>query len=160
MSPPVLAFFLLPHVLVPHALAAGVAPTAEAGLGVLAYVGDTVVLNGTGSSDPEADNLTYVWTQVQGADLEIEGGDSAEPTFVIAAPGAYGFSLVVNDGTADSLPDDVVFFVPDRELTPDGESAGCAVAGAADPAWGALLFAGAFLAYRRRSKSGIIGRRL
>jgi MYXO-CTERM domain-containing protein len=143
-----LALFVLS--LFPHALAAGAAPTAEAGLGVLAYVGDTVVLNGTGSSDPEADNLTYVWTQVQGPSVEIEGATTAEPSFVIDAPGAYGFALVVNDGTSDSLPDEVVFFVPDRELTPDGESAGCATANGSASAWGALGLAG-LLCVRRRS---------
>jgi MYXO-CTERM domain-containing protein len=148
MSLPLLVLSLLPP-----ALAAGAAPSAEAGLGVLAYVGDTVVLNGTGSSDPEGDNLTYVWTQVQGAAVEIEGATTAEPSFVIEAPGAYGFALVVNDGTTDSLPDEVVFYAPDRELTPDGESAGCATASGSAPAWSALGLAAALFAVRRRSSA-------
>jgi uncharacterized repeat protein (TIGR02543 family)/uncharacterized repeat protein (TIGR01451 family) len=42
------------------------APVADAGDGQSVMVGDTVILNGTGSSDPEGYPLTYNWSQTGG----------------------------------------------------------------------------------------------
>lgn len=109
------------------ALAAGTAPVAEAGLGVLAYPGDTVVLNGTGSNDVDGENLAYTWTQTIGAPVDLQDGATPEPSFIVPAAGPYAFELVVNDGTLESAADSVSLYAPDRELQPDGES-GCAVA--------------------------------
>lgn len=111
--------------------ATGAAPVADAGLGVLAYVGDTVVLNGTASTDAEGDALTYTWTQLDGAPVALDGYDTAEPAFVVDAPGPYRFQLVVNDGALDSAPDEVALYVPDREATPSGKPSGCSTAPAA-----------------------------
>ncbi len=113
--------------LVLPALAAGTAPVAEAGLGVLAYPGDTVVLNGTGSTDADGEPLTYHWTQTVGAPVSLADGPTAEPSFIVPGAGPYTFELVVNDGTLDSTPDSVSLYAPDREQTPDGTS-GCAAA--------------------------------
>ncbi len=107
------------------ALAAGTAPVAEAGLGVLAYPGDTVVLNATASSDADGETLSYRWRQVIGTPVDPQGGTTAEPSFTIPAAGAYIFELIVSDGTLDSEPDRVAFYVPDRELEPEG-GGGCA----------------------------------
>ncbi len=131
-------------------LAAGTAPVADAGLGVLAYPGDTVVLNATGSSDVDGENLAYAWTQVVGAPVDMQDATTAEPSFVVPAPGPYAFELVVNDGTLESAADSVGLFAPDRELQPDGES-GCAVA--AGPGSLALaVLAAALTLGRRRSR--------
>ena len=72
--------------------------------------GQTVALDGTASSDPEDDNLTYSWTQISGTQVSLTGGTGATPNFV--APLVNGnedlvFQLVVNDGQADSPPDTV-----------------------------------------------------
>lgn len=109
------------------AVAAGTAPVAEAGLGVLAYPGDTVVLNGTGSSDVDGENLAYTWTQTIGAPVDMQDPATPEPSFIIPAAGPYAFELVVDDGTLQSAPDSVSLYAPDRELQPDGET-GCAAA--------------------------------
>ena len=59
-----------------------------------------VALDGTGSSDPDGDSLTYLWTVIDEADNEWipKGG---EPT-VALPPGQYTVKLVVNDGKVDS----------------------------------------------------------
>lgn len=140
-----LSFLVFPGL----ALAAGTAPLAEAGLGVLAYPGDTVVLNGTGSSDVDGENLAYTWTQTIGAPVDLQDPATPEPSFVVPAAGPYAFELVVDDGTLQSDPDSVSLYAPDRELQPDGET-GCA---AAPGALNVLLAAAAtgLVVGRRRS---------
>lgn len=130
-----------------HAVAA--APVAEAGLGVMAYVGDTVILNGSASSDPDGSPLIYTWTQVSGAPVELRRGDSSKPEFVVDAPGTLRFELVVSDGLETSAADGVAVVVPDREALPAGESpGGCHTSPAAPTALGVAL--AALLARRRR----------
>ena len=48
-------------------------PVAVAGKGVMAYVGDTVILNGTGSNDADGTALTWQWTQTSGAPVALSG---------------------------------------------------------------------------------------
>lgn len=70
-----------------------------------------VTLDGSESSDPDGDTLTYTWTQTEGPDATDGAGtlSGASPTF--EAPGEVGtlvFELVVNDGEVDSAPATVV----------------------------------------------------
>lgn len=128
--------------------AAGEPPIAEAGLGLIAYVGDTVILDGSASSDPEADAVTYTWSQVGGPPTQLQQGDTAQPRFLVEAPGTLRYSLVVSDGTSDSVADVVEVVVPHEQI--DGVEAACST-GAASPA-PALFVAGLALALRRRSR--------
>lgn len=111
--------------LVLHAFSAP--PNAVAGKGVLAYVGDTVILNGTGSNDPDGATLSYQWAQTSGPPVALEGAVSAEPRFVVDLPGTLRFQLIVGDGTEFSAPDTVAVVIPDTEARPLGDEAtGCA----------------------------------
>ncbi|MDE2691322.1 MAG: cadherin domain-containing protein [Acidobacteriota bacterium] len=92
-------------------------PVADAGEDLEVDPGALVELDGTGSSDPDGDELTFRWTQTGGDDVTLEGADTARPSFTVPqAAVALTFSLVVNDGTADSEPDEVTVLV--RDLMP------------------------------------------
>jgi hypothetical protein len=81
-------------------------PVADAGPDQTVFVGATVTLDGTGSSDPEGQPLTYVWEQVRGPDVN-GGQDLTGPTPSFTAPilpDEIEFLLRVSDGdfTSDS----------------------------------------------------------
>ncbi|MEY2943251.1 MAG: Chitinase precursor [Pseudomonadota bacterium] len=76
--------------------------------------GASVVLNGSASTDPDGNALTYRWTQISGPTATLSNANAANPTFI--APNVNGtqnlvFQLIVNDGTVDSPPDTVVIAV-------------------------------------------------
>ena len=87
------------------------APVADAGEDHTAFVGGTVTLDGSGSSDIDRDPLTYRWRL-----LEKPGGSQSSLTdpsailtdLLIDRPGRYIAELVVNDGELDSEPDPVI----------------------------------------------------
>ena len=67
----------------------------------------SVTLDGSESSDAGEDPLTYTWTW--------EGGSATGVNPTVELPlGAHAITLVVNDGTADSIPDKVLITVSDE----------------------------------------------
>jgi hypothetical protein len=74
-------------------------------------------LDGTGSSDPEGDPLTYRWAFVSvpqdsaRTNADLNGAHTATPSFTPDLNGSYMLSLVVNDGTLDSQIDLVAVYV-------------------------------------------------
>lgn len=92
----------------------GQAPTAEAGDDVDTTEGETVTLDGTGSYDPMGRDLSYAWSfqaVPSGSALgssDLDGYDTANPSFVVDAGGVYVVSLTVDNGVAQSTPDTLV----------------------------------------------------
>lgn len=91
--------------------APGGTPTADAGVNQAGLnVGDTVTLDGSGSSDPNSLPLTYQWIQTSGASVTLSDATSVSPTFTapsLAVDETLTFSLVVNNGSEDSAADTV-----------------------------------------------------
>jgi hypothetical protein len=91
-----------------------VAPVANAGPDQLGLLPGVVTLDGSGSSDPNGDPLTYSWslTPPAGSAAVLSSTTSVSPTFTVDLPGDYVVELIVNDGTVDSLPDSVTVTSP------------------------------------------------
>ena len=82
-------------------------PVANAGLDQTVTPGATVHLDGSGSSNPDSDALTYSWALLSkppGSTAGLSGPTSVNPTFVADVPGVYSVRLIVNDGQDNSAP--------------------------------------------------------
>lgn len=94
-------------------------PVAEAGAGQTVSAGGNcqarVTLNGSGSSDPDGDTLTYSWIGPAGLLTGVS------PTVTLPL-GTHTFSLTVNDGRGETATDTVAITVVDR-TPPDIQSA-------------------------------------
>ncbi len=87
-------------------------PVADAGPDQAVYAWDDgiaeVTLDGSGSYDPDGDELTYQWTWT--IDGDIYNAEGISPTIELPV-GVHPIELVVNDGSIDSEPDEVVITV-------------------------------------------------
>ena len=87
-------------------------PVADAGDDRSAPPGARIALDGSASSDPDQDNISYRWSQISGVEAPLSSTDSATPFFdAPLAGGNLVFQLIVSDGTASSLPAQVVVSV-------------------------------------------------
>lgn len=80
-------------------------PTADAGEDLSGLVTDWFDLDGSGSSDPNGDPLTYEWTflsQPVGSGANLLDADTAHPAFVGDRAGAFVLELAVDDGEFSS----------------------------------------------------------
>lgn len=104
-------------------------PVASAGASITVPGGTPVTLSGSGSSDPDGNPLTYAWTQTAGPAVTLAGATTVSPSFT--APGVttdttLTFSLVVNDGLAQSAPSTVNVMVLAAANVPPVANAGAA----------------------------------
>jgi hypothetical protein len=87
------------------------APVADAGTDQAAAVNATVALDGSHSSDPDGDALTYAWSFVShptGSTATLLNPATVNPTFRVDKAGRYTVQLLVNDGQVNSVADTVV----------------------------------------------------
>ena len=77
------------------------APTAVATVDFpLAVVGNSIQFDGSESTDPEGDMLTYAWfisVQPSGSTATLSGVDTATPTLTTDVEGSYELILIVSD---------------------------------------------------------------
>ena len=76
-------------------------PAADAGADLAVSEGSVVNLNGSSSSDPDGDSLSYSWTAPQG--ITLRNADTAAPSFTapsVASDTPYTITLAVSDGAA------------------------------------------------------------
>ncbi len=81
---------------------------ADAGADRVIPLRGSVTLDGTGSSDPDGDPLTFAWSFASkplDSTAELSGADTAAPGFVADLVGDYVVQLIVNDGIVESDPD-------------------------------------------------------
>ena len=84
-------------------------PVANAGTAQTVPSTTAVTLNGSLSSDPNGNVLTYAWTQTAGTAVTLTGANTATPSFTAPTlvPGSpsevLSFSLTVNNGFNSSL---------------------------------------------------------
>lgn len=92
-------------------------PVANAGIDGHAFVGDDVVLNASNSYDPDNDGLTFSWTQVGGAAVQIFNATTISPFFTPTTSGVVEFRVSVSDGQTTST-DDVIVTVDNANQLP------------------------------------------
>ena len=93
------------------------APKAVAGPPqLLAFLpgGTSVLLNGTASSDPDGDPLTYVWSDSHGNVI----GNTSAVKYTVPAPFRYRFILTVSDGRGGTGTDSVSVVVEVDTMPP------------------------------------------
>ena len=95
-------------------------PVANAGANQTVEVNSTVQLDGSGSSAPNGNPLTYQWTQTSGPSVTLSSNTAVKPTFTAPASAtSLTFQLVVNNGQVNSSPATVTITVssnPDLAL--------------------------------------------
>ncbi len=94
------------------------APTADAGADQTVQAGALVTLDGRGSTDPDANTLTYSWRQTSGTQVSLQNAQSSTPYFTASSVGTFQFELVVNDGYISSVADTVWITVLRQNTAP------------------------------------------
>lgn len=134
-------------------------PTADAGPDQDVDAGDAVALDGSNSTDPDGDALTFAWTQLAGPAVAVDDDTAQQPAFTapdVADGTVLTFRLVVSDGagsTGDSVNVTVFDAVSVADAGPSNDSGfgagdaggdgmdtgGCCRAGTPAPAGGGAL---------------------
>ena len=94
-------------------------PVADAGEDRTVDAGTRVVLDGSGSFDPDGDSLNYEWTQISdGVPVVLGDRNSPHPEFIADEGGVYEFDLVVTDSLGFISDPDTVSISVEPELRP------------------------------------------
>jgi len=98
-----------------------VAPIARAGAVQAVLEGGLVTLDGSASSDANADSLSYLWSFVSrppGSSAALSGASSVNPSFIADRAGSYVLALVVNDGQVSSTTSTTTVTASSANLAP------------------------------------------
>jgi hypothetical protein len=126
-------------------------PAANAGPDQTVNTGTKVQLDGTASSDPDSDPLTFTWSQLSGPGVTLSDVHSATPSFIgpqVTSPTTLTFQLLVDDGFGGTAGADVRITLlpvdtppictqavarPARLWPPDHKLEGVKIVGVTDP---------------------------
>ena len=103
-------------------------PIAHAGPDQTVMPGTTVQLDGSASSDPEAQPLQFFWSftsKPAGSAAQLSNANAVSPAFVADVKGVYLLQLIVTDGgtpALDSAPDSVTITASNRLPVANGDS--------------------------------------
>ncbi|MEO0321359.1 MAG: M36 family metallopeptidase [Myxococcota bacterium] len=114
------------------------APTADPGPPQEVFGGETAVLDGSGSSDPDGDVLTFAWTPLEDAPA-LDASDAPLASFLapeVLEATLFAYRLTVSDGvgsdTADTTVNVLVAPPPPADMGPMDEDMGPADMGPMD----------------------------
>ena len=97
-------------------------PVADSGGDQTVNENSVVVLNGSASSDPDGDALTFAWTQIGGPPVALTGETTATPSLTtpLISPGGADltFQLTVHDAYGGTASDSVVVHVQNANDPP------------------------------------------
>ena len=97
-----------------------VAPIADAGnnVSIISPI-STATLNGSGSNDPEGQNITYNWEQIYGPSvINFDNQTTVSPNISNLVEGVYKCKLTVNDGTYSDTDEVLVIVSATGNLSP------------------------------------------
>ncbi|NGX17041.1 PKD domain-containing protein [Wenzhouxiangella sp. XN24] len=145
------------------------APVADAGPDQTVTLGALVQLDGSASSDPDSDPLSYAWTVLErppGSAASLDNTAIVNPVFTADQPGAYRVQLIVSDGQLESTADHVIVSTansaPVAEAGPDqsallGETVTLDGSGSFDADGDALSYAWSLLSRPAGSTAALAG---
>ncbi len=87
------------------------APVADAGINQTLIAGNTVTLDGSASSDLDGDALSYQWSLIgkpAASQAVLSNATASSASYNADIEGDYVAQLIVNDGTVDSAPSQVL----------------------------------------------------
>ncbi len=89
------------HVVTADAPGCNLPPVSDAGMDLVVDEGTLVMLDGSGSNDPNGQGLNYLWSQQVGPNVVLSSGGVVKPTFtapLVDADTLLTFQLAVGDG--------------------------------------------------------------